>query len=244
LLNNTAGIKDYLNDYPDEELLIGHTYEQVVDSVKVLLFEPGEEWSYSNSNFWVLTKIVEEVTNMPYQDYLKTNYLDVYGLSNTQKMDFSSIIPNRVNGYRVKQGTLGNSSRYLDERYYADGDGELMSTVDDLAMWSLALMSGEIVSKNQLERAWEKAKLNNGDDVNGSSIVYYDENVSYGYGWFISELMGLKAVWTPGAGPGFSTTHFTIPEKDLSIIVLCNRGKFLVADQIAQEIAIDIISRK
>jgi CubicO group peptidase (beta-lactamase class C family) len=243
LLNNTAGIKDYLNDYPDEKLLIGHTYEQVVDSVKFLLFEPGEQWSYSNSNFWVLTKIIEEVTSMPYQDYLKANYFEVYGLNNTRKMDFSSIIPNRVNGYRLKQGTLGNSSRYLDERYYADGDGELMSTIDDLVKWSLALMSGEIISKDQLELAWEKARLNNGKDVNGSSIIYYDENVSYGYGWFISELEGLKTVWTPGAGPGFSTTHFTIPEKDLSIIVLCNRGKFLVADQIAKDIAIEIMSK-
>lgn len=243
LLSNTAGIKDYLNDYPDEELLIGHTYEQVVDSVKVLLFEPGEKWSYSNSNFWVLTKVIEEVTEMPYQEYLKTNYFEVYGLTNTRKMDFSSIIPNRVNGYRVKQGVLGNSSRYLDERYYADGDGELVSTIDDLAKWSLALMSGEIISKKQLETAWEKARLNNGEVANGSSIVYYDQHVSYGYGWFISELLGMKAVWTPGAGPGFSTTHYTIPEKDLSIIVLCNRGKFLVADQIAKEIAIDILSK-
>jgi CubicO group peptidase (beta-lactamase class C family) len=244
LLNNTAGIKDYLNDYPDEKLLIGHTYEQVVDSVEVLLFECGDKWSYSNTNFWVLTKIVEAATNMPYQDYLQTTYFEVFGLSNTRKMDFSAIIPNRVNGYRVKQGTLGNSSRYLDERYYADGDGELMSTIDDLAKWSRALMSGEIIPKDQLERAWEKAKLNNGADVNGSSIVYYDQNVSYGYGWFISELMGFKSVWTPGAGPGFSTTHYTIPEKDLSIVVLCNRGTFLVADQIAKDIAVEIMSRK
>jgi CubicO group peptidase (beta-lactamase class C family) len=241
LLNNTAGIKDYLNDFPDEELLIGYTYEEVVESVKDLLFAPGEKWSYSNSNYWVLTKVIEKVTSMPYQDFLKTNYFDVYGLINTRKMDFISIIPNRVNGYRVKQGKLGNSSRYLDERYYGDGDGELMSTIDDLSKWNVALMSGNIISKNQLEHAWAKAKLNNGKYVNGSPIIYYDEDASYGCGWFISELKGLKTVWTPGAGPGFSTTLFTIPEKDLSIIVLCNRGSFLVADKIAKDIAAEII---
>ena len=243
LLNHTGGIKDYLNDYNEGEKLHSTPFEIVRDSTAVLKFPAGEDWSYTNTGYWVLAKIVESVSSMPYHQYLKSEYFTSLDMSNTKKMDYFSIIKNRVSGYRHVNGIANNSTRYLDENHLALGDADLVSTLDDLNNWVIALFSGQIISKEQLNRAWTKGKKNNGEPVNAKWIVYYDDKASYGMGWFISELDGKKIIWTPGAGRGFSTTVFTIPEFDLHITVLCNDRKFLIADHIAKDIASKIINR-
>lgn len=241
LLNHTAGIKDYLNDYPEGKKLHSRTFEEIVDSLQVPKFIPGSRWSYTNSGYWVLTRVVEKVTGKSYQDYLDEEYFMPFQMTKTQKMDYYSIIKNRVNGYRNVKGVMKNSTRYLDENHLADGDAELISTIDDLSKWTKALFSGELIKLTHLEKAWNKAKYDNGDPVDASSIIYYDEDSSYGMGWFISELDGYKIVWTPGAGRGFSTTIFSVLDLNLNIVVLCNARRFLIADKIAKEIARSII---
>jgi len=243
LLNQTGGIKDYLNDFKEGQKLHSTSFEIVKDSTTVLKFSPGNDWSYTNTGYWVLTKIVESVTCQKYQDYLQNEYFTLLNMRNTQKMDYFNIIKNRVSGYRNVKGVIKNSTRYLDENHLADGDAELISNNEDLSIWTKALFSGEIIELELLEKAWNYSKYNNGDKIDASSIIYYDENASYGMGWFISELEGQKIIWTPGAGRGFSTTIFSVPSSDLNIIVLCNARRFLIADKIAKDIATEIVNR-
>ena len=242
LLNQTGGIKDYLNDYKLGEKLHSTPFEIVRDSTAVLKFSPGEEWSYTNTGYWVLAKIIESISGVDYHDYLEKEYLAPLNMNSTQKMDYYGIIKNRVNGYRSKNGIPNNSSRYLDENHLAKGDAELVSTLDDLSNWALALFSGKIIPSEHLEKAWTKGKKNNGEPVNAEWIIYYDDRASYGMGWFISELKGHKTVWTPGAGRGFSTTIFSVPDSNLHIVVLSNARRFLIADKIAKAIATEILN--
>ncbi len=241
LLNQTGGIKDYLNDFKEGQKLHSTPFEIVRDSTAVLKFPPGEDWSYTNTGYWVLAKIVESVSGQKYQEYLKSVYFTPFNMINAKRMDYFSIIKNRVNGYRNVNGIPNNSTRYLDENHLAEGDADIVATLDDLNNWALALFSGKIISKKQLNRAWTKANKNNGEPVNVGRIIYYDEKASYGMGWFISELNGQKVVWTPGAGRGFSTCIFSVPASNLHIVVLCNARRFLIADKIAKEIATQIL---
>lgn len=242
LLNQTGGIKDYLNDFKEGQKLHSTSFKIVKDSTMVLKFLPGNDWSYTNTGYWVLTNIVESVSDQKYQDYLQKEYFTPLNMRNTQKMDYFSIIKNRVNGYRNVKGVVKNATRYLDENHLADGDAELISNIEDLSIWTKALFSGEIIELELLEKAWYYSKYNNGDNIDASSVIYYDENASYGMGWFISDLYGQKIIWTPGAGRGFSTTIFSVPSSDLNIIVLCNSRRFLIADKIAKDIAIEILN--
>jgi CubicO group peptidase (beta-lactamase class C family) len=237
LLNHTAGIKDYLNNYPEGKKLNGRSFEEVKDSTALLLFETGKGWSYTNTGYWVLTKIIEKITETNYQEYIKNVFFDPFGMKDTRKMDFRGIIKNRVSGYRQVDGKQQNSTRYLDENHVADGDGELISTLNDLTIWSKRLFTGQIISLESLELAWDEAMMDNGEIVDGKGIIFYDTTSSYGMGWFISKLNNYKTVWTPGAGRGFSTTIFSVPEKEIHIIVLSNTRRFLIADRIAKKIA-------
>lgn len=242
LLIHTGGIKDYLNDFKEGEKLHSTAFEEIRDSTAILKFQPGEDWSYTNTGYWVLAKIVESVSGLNYHDYLNNKFFTPLKMQATQKMDYYSIIKNRVNGYRTVNGVPNNSTRYLDENHLAKGDADLVSTLNDLTSWALALFSEKIISKEELNIAWTQGKQNDGEPVYAKEIIYYDDNASYGMGWFISELNGHKIVWTPGAGRGFSTCLFSVPDPDLHIIVLCNARRFLIADKIAKDIAAKILN--
>lgn len=243
LLNQTGGIKDYLNDYKLGKKLHSTPFEVVRDSTSILKFQPGDDWSYTNTGYWVLAKIIESVTGLQYHDFLQREYFTPLNMQLTQRMDYYKIIKNRVSGYRSPNNIPINSSRYLDEKHLALGDADLVSNLDDLNKWAMALFSGQIIPKEQLHKAWKKSKKNNGEFVNAKQIIYYDDKASYGLGWFISDLNGKKIVWTPGAGRGFSTTIFSVPDADLHIIILSNARRFLIADKLAKEIASEIMSK-
>jgi CubicO group peptidase (beta-lactamase class C family) len=244
LLNQTGGIKDYLNDYPEGRKLTATPYEEVRDSVAELKFEPGKGWSYTNTGYWVLTKVVESVVNMDYQDYLKETFFRPSGMLLTQKMDYYTVIPGRVSGYRVSKGIPYNSTRKLDEGFEADGDAELLSNVDDLTRWTRDLTGGKYLSEKGLEKAWEATFLDNGDSIDASYLIYYDDRAGYGMGWFLSTLGEEKIAWTPGAGRGFSTCIMTVPDRDLSLVVLTNTRRFLIADKIAKDLAALVLDHR
>ena len=63
---------------------------QVVAENPKLSFEPGRKFAYSNIGYWLLGKIVEQVTGQSYADYVRTNIFRPLGLS-SQEMDF--VIP-------------------------------------------------------------------------------------------------------------------------------------------------------
>jgi CubicO group peptidase (beta-lactamase class C family) len=158
LLNHTGGIKDYLNDFKEGQKLHSTSFDIVKDSTMNLKFSSGQDWSYTNTGYWVLTKIVESVSGQKYQDFLQSEYFTPLKMRNTQKMDYFNIIKNRVNGYRNERGVTKNSTRYLDENHLADGDAELVSNNEDLSIWTKALFSGDIIEMELLEKAWNSSR--------------------------------------------------------------------------------------
>ena len=171
------------------------------------------------------------------QQYIEQNFFRPSGMVSTRKMDYYSIIPGRVSGYRVVDGVPYNSTRILDEGFFADGDAELLSNLDDLTAWTRFLVGENAVSQESLELAWTPTYLDQGDTIDASYLIFYDERAGYGMGWFLSELDGRRIAWTPGAGRGFSTSITTLPDEGLSIVVLTNTRRFLVADRIARHLA-------
>ena len=244
LMNQTGGIKDYLNDYPEGRKLTATPYEVVRDSTAQLKFPPGTGWSYTNTGYWVMTLIVEAITGLPYQQYIEQNFFNPSGMKHTQKMDYYSIIPGRVSGYRVINGIPYNSTRILDEGFVANGDAELLSNLEDLTAWTQYLLSQEAIGRESMELAWKPTILDNGESIDVSYLIFYDDQAGYGMGWFLSELNGHRMVWTPGAGRGFSTTITTLPDEDLSIVVLTNTRRFLVADRIARQLALVVLKHR
>lgn len=235
LLSQTSGIKDYLNDLD----LYGLPWRKVKNEVfsDTLNFKPGNSWSYSNTGFWIVAKIIEKVTGMDYNQYLAQYLFTELKTINTQRISGEKIVESRVNGYVPKTDGFYNSVMDI-HKFYGQGDGDLMSTLNDLLSWNIALTQGTIINEELVSKLWAPTKLNNGNTLEISP----GSGVGYGLGWFMRSIDGNKVVWTPGSGFGFSISSQYIPKYQLTIIVFCNKEQFLMADEIGFSIAKAILN--
>lgn len=97
LLSMRSGIIDYTNGNPD----IFELFSDTDDTRKVIFdwiysqeldFEPDDTWRYSNSNFYLLSDIVEQVSGMKYADIVQTNIFDELSMINTGFMTILHLV--------------------------------------------------------------------------------------------------------------------------------------------------------
>lgn len=212
LLTHTSGIKEFLAiDHPDPfALRRDFTPKEIIDHFKnePLEFEPGSKWAYSNSGYILLGFIIERVSAKPYAQYMSENIFKPAGMNDTYCGNHSELIPNRAEGY-VFEGSHFRNSEYLSMTIpYAAGG--VLSTVEDLLKWHKALISGKLVNKELLQKAFTSYKLSDGSAAN------------YGYGWFIKEEHGSKAIDHSGRISGFNTTALYFPDETIYVVVLSN----------------------
>jgi CubicO group peptidase (beta-lactamase class C family) len=236
LLTMTSGIKDYIN----EKSLYGSSWESIEDKLfsDSLNFKPGNAWNYSNTGFWMAAQIVEKITGMDYSQYLEQNFFSKINMENTQQISNDTNFDLMVKGYEYKDTSYFPPT--LDfEKFKGEGDGEITSTLSDLLKWNIALVNGEVINKELVFKMWSPSKINNGDII----IVFPNSEITYGMGWFISNVNNNKIVWTPGSGFGFSTASQYVPKYNLTVVVFCNVEKFLMANEIGFEIINRIINQ-
>ncbi|MFW2336145.1 MAG: serine hydrolase domain-containing protein, partial [Ilumatobacter sp.] len=95
LLGHRSGIDNYTDVAGFFETVIAEServwepeeqVELVVD--RPALFEPGEQFSYSNTNYIILGILIEEVTGQPYHDVVRERILDPLEMSSTYLAGF------------------------------------------------------------------------------------------------------------------------------------------------------------
>jgi len=168
LLTQTSGITDYLNletNLPNP-FRIDFSTKAIIDSLKSLPLEfvPNTKFAYSNSNYFLLGYIIEQVTGKSYQDYLKENLFIPLGMANTYYESPGEIISNRVSGYEKKDNTYRNSDFISMSLFYSAG--ALMANVEDLFRWNEALKSNKLIKKETLGKAFTPFKLRTVDFQN------------------------------------------------------------------------------
>lgn len=195
LLNHTSGIMSYTN-LPEfrTKTRLDMTPEEIISSVKNLSleFNPNEKYEYSNSGYLVLGYIIEKLSGMSYGDFIQKNIFEKLGMKNSYYANTYKIIPNRANGYTFYDGNYENPEYMSTTIPYAAGS--LMSTVDDMFLWSKAIQNNTLISEKSKQKAFTNYSLTNGKQDN------------YGYGWAINEIEGIKTLEHTGGINGFSTS--------------------------------------
>ena len=215
LLTHTSGIKGY-TEIPEVMAAAHHEYavQDVIDTFKDLdlLFEPGTEWSYSNSGYFLLGAVIEAVSGMSYAEFVQTRIFDPLDMTGSYYDSFAQIIPNRALGYHMLEGEYINSPYISMSLPYSAGS--LASTVGDLYRWDRAILGDELVSRESRERMWTPYVLGDGEDT------------GYGYGWMIGEYEGDPVIRHGGGIHGFTSFSMTIPARKLFVASLCNNPGF------------------
>lgn len=211
LLTHTSGIKDFtkmkaLGDIAQREM----TPKMMVDFFKnePIDFKPGEKFEYNNSGYVLLGYIVELVSGESYKDYVEKHIFHKLGMEHSFYATDRLLIRNRAYGYQKKE--LGYVNRTVISFSVPFSSGALMSTSDDMLKWQSALTQHVLLSKESTEKAFNTYKLNSGQEF------------SYGYGWHVKEIDGIKDLEHGGSIFGFKTMGVYIPEVDIYVLGLTN----------------------
>jgi CubicO group peptidase (beta-lactamase class C family) len=210
LLNHTSGIPSYTNPaFFRESSRNKYGVREFVEKFCSgdLEFEPGTQFRYNNSAYFILGAIIEEVEKKPYEQTLKERVFDRLGMRGSGYDLSAPLLEKRARGY--ERGLAGvRNADYLDMSVpYAAGS--LYSTVEDLYLWDQALYGDAILNAVQKERMFTPAPEN------------------YGYGWVIRKqpigpAKSERLTIGHGGGiNGFNTLLLRIPE-DRHLIVLFN----------------------
>jgi len=214
LLNHTSGIKGY-TEMPEfwerSRLDLGHEAMLEMFSGPAFEFEPGDRYQYSNSGYYLLGVLIEQLSGMSYTAFLETRLFEPLALGRTHYLRNGPLVPGRAEGYEVgeDEGFVNDEPLSMELPYAA---GSLGASVVDLLGWQRALVSGTAVSPASYEAMTARGSLVNGDPVN------------YGYGLSLSEVHGLAKVSHGGGINGFRAQLALYPEVDLGIAVLINSG--------------------
>lgn len=165
-------------------------------------FEPGTKFRYSNSNYILLTAIIEKVSGRSYADYLRENIFLPLNMLDTCYDDQNMIIKYRARGYSLRDGDLINAP-HIDMSVPA-GAGGLLSTVEDLFAWDQGLRSERILS------AFSREKM------------FTPFLSDYAYGWEIKKIDGRLLAQHGGSIEGFLSQMVRFLDDNLCLIILSN----------------------
>lgn len=215
LLTHTSGIKGYeqIDAKVPNAIRVDFPIKTIIDSLDKLTleFEPNTKYNYSNSNYFLLGYIIEQVSGKTYQQYLKEYIFQPAGLNSTYYENQTQIIPNRTSGYSYSDGNYWNADFISMSLVYSAG--ALLSNVSDLYKLHQALYNGQIIRKETLLKAITRYKLADG------------QQIDYGYGFFIRNENGTNSIGHGGAIDGFRATAIYYPDQDIYISCLLNSDK-------------------
>lgn len=230
LLSHTSGITSYteLKDFQSMTLL-ERSKDDIIKSFSSdsLLFEPGTNWSYSNSGYFLAGLIIEKISGIPFEQYIQKNIFDVLGMDNTYIGSNRKCFPSLVNGYQQIDSVSYSPASYFNWSWVFTA-GSIISNVDDLMKWDEALYSNKLVGKKLIEQAHTSFILKDGTKAN------------YGLGWATGSYNNQDYVIHGGAINGFLSEGYRIPSKHLYVVILCNNesiSPISIAAKIAFKVA-------
>lgn len=225
LLAHTSGIPDFYTDAFEDDRQNNQskifTNENMLEYVYGLapLSAPGERYSYSNTNFALLSLVLEGVSGKDFGTIYKEEIFDVLNLSSAYYGEGEARIPSfAVTGYL----DLENNGTFIDSRFrYRDelgvgGDGGIAMNTYDLARFFEQLLKGQLISAASLKQMTTLVDIPEDEQVqeigqfqNGFGIERYD--LPFG-----------TALGHTGLIDGFSSFAFYFPEEDYTVILINN----------------------
>ena len=123
-------------------------------------FEPGSEYLYSNSGYFLLSEIVRRASGKTLAEFARERIFAPLGMHVTHYHDdHTMIVPNRATGYAPRDSSRFQISMSGFEQI---GDGSVMTTVEELALWDRNFYDGRVGGRALLEAMHVPARLTGG----------------------------------------------------------------------------------
>ena len=215
LMQHTSGLRDYLalfwlGGVHAKDMTTSQDALDAIVRQKALNFEPGDEYLYSNSGFFLLSEIVKRVSGKTLAEFARERIFEPLGMRHTRYLDDpQDIVPNRSTGYDLtKDGELEIEMSDFEQT----GDGAVYTSIEDLFLWNQNFYQPRVGTPELLERMQTPGKLQSGKPM------------TYGLGLAMDTYRGLETVSHGGAWAGYRAELLRFPEPQLAVACLCNLG--------------------
>lgn len=182
-----------------------------------MVYAPGEKYLYSNTGYFLLATIIEEISNKTYEEFISEYIFKPLEMKNSYYGSRSKIILNRASGY---DNVNDKRDKEFNESETVNGDvlnfihfhsaGAIVSTAFDLFLWNRAIRNNKLISEENKAKAFTNYQLKDG------------KNTNYGYGWAIEEINGVSSIEHNGGTFGFRSNSIYLPKEDVFVVVLSN----------------------
>ena len=189
---------------------------------------PGERFEYTDIGYCLLANLVEKLSGMRFEDYLKKNIFEPAGMKDSgiyhTRRDgrpsdrFARNMVLEDDGSYVPSDVSEESAPYVVGSDGLNGCDYLYTTIFDMLAWDRALREEKVLTLEEQKIMYTPMKLNSGED-------YADEDgEGYGFGWGIvkDEDHGL-IVSHSGGMPGLETYFEHFVDEDRTLVILCCR---------------------
>jgi len=225
LLTHSSGIVD-LEDGGDFDPIDRQDFiRRALD--QELAFPPGEEYDYSNAGYSLLGAVIEQLSGISYEAFLRREFLAPGGLYET-----GYLLPLWGKG-RLAQGYTddGRWGTVLERPFAVDGpywvlraNGGIHSTGYDMLRWAQALLGGQVLSPQSMESYWSPHV-----DEGGGTF--------YGYGWVVDRIGDQKVITHNGGNGIFFADMAILPESRLAVFLQTNvRGPLPMVERLLGQI--------
>ena len=245
LLNHTSGLPDpsgftfmrWIHHENEPPMNQTDFLKNVLPDYSELKFEPGDHAEYSNIGYMVLGAIIEKITGMSYEDYIRQNILQPLDMMQTDFVYTKAMEPDVAAGAHPTFTLMSalfpfvgwSYIREVDwshlwmERVYTDQTPStaLIGPVTDAAKLVAAYLNdGELNGKRILTKESISTMTYEGHikAKNEDSLNYKRQGVC----WQIYGKSGRWVVTHDGGGPGFRTKIQLYPDDKLGIVVFTN----------------------
>jgi CubicO group peptidase (beta-lactamase class C family) len=180
-------------------------------------FRPDKGFYYCNANYALLASVVERVSEMHFDEYLKEKIFDPLGMNHSFVYNLRN---DSVIGRSIAVGVQGHERggrhfRKVPDHYLNGvmGDKGMYSTVGDMFLFNTALDNGTLIALENLNEAFKP----------GSPDYRYRKD-NYGFGWRLKEDLDSTA-YHFGWWKGFRTYYMRDMQNDRVLIALTNTSK-------------------
>ena len=180
-----------------------------------LLFEPGTSYSYSNSGYSILARIIELTSNQTYEAFLNEHLFTPAGMLQTgyvlPKWDSLQISRGYYNNIMDRGSMISKYQEMGAVSWHLKGNGGINSTQNDMLLWYKALKESKIVTKESF------------NELTTAHVANPKGTSNYGYGWGVKNSeANILRISHNGGNSVFSHSIIWYPKEDIYIVYATN----------------------
>lgn len=213
LIHQCSGLPDWVTILDEK----GITQDDEINAIQIweaikriqkLNFKPGDQYKYSNTNYFLLAKIIENVTDTAFHEWIQQRIFKPLGMKDSYIANRNKTgVKNLAKSYiETKDGAY----IYKPDLLIAPGSSSFFSSIEDMNKFLIELQKQEIFTQEIYNRIIGPIILNDGSKG------------FYGYGIGLRSFRQYKYISHGGGWQGYRSEYWHFPDLELSMIILSN----------------------